>query len=302
MDYIGDPKFHDAIVIQGSAGCGKSTFTLRLSDHLRREGLRPIRIRLRDVILGKEFYSQMGEALSYEDDAYLKGHDRFIPGPDPLRGGAIFQEELRYGKNHAPLCPYVLILDGWDEISVAVSEGFKQRVKELLLRIRSELLRRDRTIVRVILTGRPSDAVDECTEFFRDETPILTVRILNPTQLPLYAEKLRAATERRPLSYEGVSNWKFPDQEDLKPVFARYEKEFRDKQENSGRFSEERDAKTGVAAVLGYPLLLHFTFRLLAEANINRKDLLESPTTLLPELCTRTGPERWSRSADAVCV
>jgi pantothenate kinase-related protein Tda10 len=112
MDYIADPHFREAIVIQGSAGCGKSTFTLRLADHLRREGLRPIRIRLRDVVLGKEFYSQLGEALSYEDDAYLRVRGRFVPGPDPLRGGAIFQEEIRYGSSSANICPYILILEG----------------------------------------------------------------------------------------------------------------------------------------------------------------------------------------------
>src|SRR5262249_34579878 len=156
----------------------------RLADHLRQEGLRPIRIRLRDVVLGKEFYSQMGEALSYEDDGYLTVRERFIPVADPLQNGTIFQEELRYFNGSAKLCPYVLILDGWEEISVGVSEGFKQRVKELLLRIRSELFRPGRPFVRVILTGRPSDAIDECTEFFRDETPVLTIRTLDPKQLP----------------------------------------------------------------------------------------------------------------------
>jgi hypothetical protein len=34
MGYISDPKFREPIVIQGSAGSGKSTFTLRLADHL----------------------------------------------------------------------------------------------------------------------------------------------------------------------------------------------------------------------------------------------------------------------------
>jgi hypothetical protein len=282
MEHIADPTFREAIVIQGSAGCGKSTFTLRLADHLRGEGLRPIRIRLRDVVLGKEFYSQLGEALSYEDDYYLRFHDRFAPGTEPLRGGAIFQEELRYGRNRAKLCPYVLILDGWDEISVAVSEGFKQRVKELLLRIRSELFRPGRPIVRVILTGRPSDAIDECTEFFRDETAVLTIRTLHPKQLPQYAERLRTATEQNLLSYDGNSHWKFPDDADLKPIFERYSEEF--SQNRDARHFSKSNVNTGVAAVLGYPLLLHFTFRLLAETDADRKELIESPTALLREL------------------
>src|SRR5262249_22317824 len=132
MDYLADPKFREPIVIQGSAGSGKSTFTLRFADHLRNEGLKPIRIRLRDVVLGKEFYQQFGDALAYEDDAYLETHEHFAAPPDPLRGGAIFQEVLRYRK--ASICPYVLILDGWDGISIAVAEGFRQRVRDLLLR------------------------------------------------------------------------------------------------------------------------------------------------------------------------
>jgi hypothetical protein len=272
MEYIADPKFREPIVIQGSAGSGKSTFTLRLSDHLRNEGLRPIRIRLRDVVLGKEFYLQFGDALNYEDDAYLRTHEHFTAPHDPLRGGAIFQEVLRYGK--APICPYVLILDGWDEISIAVAEGFRQRVRDLLLNIRRELLRPDRPMVRVILTGRPSDAIDECTDFFHDATPMLTVRILSPEQLDLYADKLRSATTRKPLHIEGAADWTFPEDEVLEPVFQQYEEAFRN-----------RDTENpGVAAVLGYPLLLHYTFRLLAEKNVNRKELIESPTALFRKL------------------
>jgi uncharacterized protein YjbI with pentapeptide repeats len=284
MEYIADPKFREAIVIQGSAGSGKSTFTLRLADYLRREGLRPIRIRLRDVILGKEFYSQLGEALSYQDEYYLEANERFVSAVDPLRGGAIFQEEVHYGDRRAVLCPYVLILDGWDEISVAVSEGFKQRVKDLLLRIRSELFRSGRPTVRVILTGRPSDAIDECTEFFRDETPVLTIRTLHPRQLPQYADKLRIATQQRPLSYDGVSYWTFPDQRSVKPIFDRYSEEFDEAQKGQPSALPGRKAQTGVAAVLGYPLLLHFTFRLLAETDADRKELIESPTALLRRL------------------
>jgi hypothetical protein len=237
---------------------------------------------LRDVVLGKEFYSQLGEALSYQDDGYLQTRERFVLGADPLRGGAVFNEQLRYAS--ALMCPYVLILDGWDEISVAVSEGFRQRVKELLLRIRSELLRPGGPTIRVILTGRPSDAIDECTEFFRDTTPVLTIRTLRPSQLPVYAELLRRATEEKPLSYEGVSYWTFPSEHDTQPLFDRYQKEFSDQRLALPDVSQGATAQTGVAAVLGYPLLLHFTFRLLAETNTDRRDLVGSPTTLLRRL------------------
>jgi Pentapeptide repeats (9 copies) len=166
---------------------------------------------------------------------------------------------------------------------VAVSEGFKQRVKELLLRIRSEVFRPGRPKVRVVLTGRPSDAVDECTEFFRDETAVLTVRTLHPNQLPLYAQLLRRATEQKLLSYEGVSYWTFPPENSLKPIFDRYTEAF-GKQRIVRNHLENRNRQTGVAAVLGYPLLLHFTFRLLSETDVDRKELIESPTALLRRL------------------
>jgi hypothetical protein len=48
LSIIADPGFRDAIVIQGVAGSGKSTFTLRLCTELRKLGLSPIRIRLRN--------------------------------------------------------------------------------------------------------------------------------------------------------------------------------------------------------------------------------------------------------------
>jgi hypothetical protein len=39
LNYFRDPRFSDAIVVQGVPGCGKSSFTLRLANVLRREGL-----------------------------------------------------------------------------------------------------------------------------------------------------------------------------------------------------------------------------------------------------------------------
>ena len=60
------------------------------------------------------------------------------------------------------ICPYVLILDGWDEISVAVSEGYRVKVERLLLEIRRTVLGANFPKVRVILTGRPLDVVEDC--------------------------------------------------------------------------------------------------------------------------------------------
>jgi len=51
LQLLGDPKFDDAVVIQGIAGAGKSAFTLSLCAELRNLGLRPVRIRMRDLTL-----------------------------------------------------------------------------------------------------------------------------------------------------------------------------------------------------------------------------------------------------------
>ena len=164
------------------------------------------------------------------------------------------------------LCPYILILDGWDEISVAVSEGLKIRVKELLLRIRSGV-----TVDagRVISQAGPPDAIDDCTEFFRDQTPVLTIRILKPEELPMYAGRLRLALTERPLRFDGASSWQFPEEAVLSPIYGRYRAEF------SGERREElKEEVAGTATVLGYPLLLHVTFRLLAEPGVDPKELI----------------------------
>jgi hypothetical protein len=52
---------------------------------------------------------------------------------------SIFQEKTRFGD--AEICPYVLILDGWDEISVAVNEGFEIEVGRMPKNVRDEFLR-----------------------------------------------------------------------------------------------------------------------------------------------------------------
>ena len=60
LEYLRDPKFNDAVVIQGVPGSGKSSFTLRLANALRREGLRPLRIRLRFLDLKKDLARSSG--------------------------------------------------------------------------------------------------------------------------------------------------------------------------------------------------------------------------------------------------
>jgi hypothetical protein len=271
LKYIRDPKFNEPIVIQGSAGSGKSSFTLQLAAKLNDDGLKPIRIRLRDVRIEKELFTALGEAVSLEDEIYLQTHDRWPAATNILQGGAIFRDEVPF--NDMRICRYVLILDGWDEISIAVSEGFKQRVKELLMNLRRELFGRG-PIVRIVLTGRPSDAIDDCADFFMPNTPVLTIRALTPTQLEQFAAKLRSALETQPVRPEEPSVWAMPSSEELREAFRRYRESRRD----SGSGAH------GATAVLGIPFLAQLAFRVVAGAQSEKYKVLDSETTLLRNL------------------
>jgi hypothetical protein len=166
-----DPDFKDAIVIQGVAGAGKSAFTLWLCAELVRQGLRPIRVLLRDLRLEqtRPISEVLAQAIRYPEEAYLSERPPYPHPDDPFLDGNIFKEKVRFG--NAYICPYVLILDGWDEINISVSEGFKVRIDRMLEQLRNTFLNNNIPL-RVVLTGRPSTAIMD-GYFLRQTTPIL---------------------------------------------------------------------------------------------------------------------------------
>jgi Pentapeptide repeats (8 copies) len=178
LKLIAEKSFHDAIVIQGIAGSGKSAFTLYLCTELRALGLRPVRIRMRHLPIGSNMTlgEEFAEALSQNS-----GDQEFdsLMGPRPRREHFsfthLFAESVSF--RGTQICPHVLILDGWDEVSVSVSEGFRRQIEDLLRGIRGEIIGRPGPPVRVILTGRPSLDVEE-SHFLRAGTPVLTIRPL----------------------------------------------------------------------------------------------------------------------------
>src|SRR6185436_17832782 len=96
-------------------------------------------------------------AVRLGDEDYESAMDTV---PDDLfLGGTIFRERVDF--RGTSISPYVLSLDGWDEISIAANEGFKVRVARLLDELRFEYLRDTPVPIRVILTGRPSTDVTE---------------------------------------------------------------------------------------------------------------------------------------------
>ena len=193
MSLIGEMNFQDAIIVQGVAGAGKSAFTQHLCKALRDAALRPLRVRMRDLSLDPRIslMDDVAAALrvSCGDDDFDK-----IAGARPNFSNvsiqSILDEVVPFGG--ARICPYVLIFDGWDEISISASEGFRIRIEKTLNAVRTQLLAGRSHRVRVILTGRPSEDVNEA-KFLLDETPVLTVRPFNDDQLRTFVDGLLTA-------------------------------------------------------------------------------------------------------------
>lgn len=189
---IRDPDFKDAIVVQGTAGGGKSAFTLQLCQVLREMALRPIRVRMRDLSLDPRIslLEDVAHALTLNS-----GDEEFdaASGPCPVSADLdmshILDEAVRLPG--VTVSPYVLIFDGWDEISISASEGFRIRIEKTLDAIRRQVLSGHPHRVRVVLTGRPSDDVNEA-KFLLDETPVLTVRPFTGPQLKSFVDRLIA--------------------------------------------------------------------------------------------------------------
>ena len=281
LDLIADPWFRDAIVIQGVAGAGKSAFTLRLCAELLDQGLRPIRIRLRDLRLDVHVKDALPKAVRLDEEPPRDTVGK--PRPDDLfLDGKIFKSSVPF-RGHA-ICPYVLILDGWDEISIASAEDFKSRVARMLEQVRSEYLSSHGAPVRVILTGRPSNDVSG-SNFLRDKTPVLTVRPLRPEQLRKFVRDLGAALEGRPVQVETADEWRLAEPEKLEPALARYEREFgemmeRVNEQGGAHTSATRGELQGSMEVLGLPLLAHLAVRLIAGWKGDTEKLLATSTTL----------------------
>ena len=274
LGLLGDDKLRDAIVIQGVAGAGKSTFTLRLCAELRNQGLRPIRVRLRDLKQDLPIRDALAQAVEFYDPAQgdhpapdLARLDADSLLPELLADDSVVFRDTRISRS-------VLILDGWDELSVGGSGNLHDRIERTLSQIRSEFLDRPRgsNPIRVVLTGRPSTSVEE-SKFLRDGTPILTVRPLNPQDLRTLVGKLtRVFVRPSDLFPEGH---KPIDPKMFDRVYATYDRDYEQLAE-SGRTASE----TGPLGVLGHPLLAQVVVRLVAFGAVEPEALIVDPTAL----------------------
>jgi hypothetical protein len=252
LGYLGDPALREPVVVQGPAGSGKSAFTLRLANRLADEGLRPVLVRFRDLRLS-----------SYDDvDELLQDAIRVAPlgeHPPPPAESVFAPEELRRTTRFrgAEISRTVIILDGWDEVTVTGSTRFQSQIEEWLPRLRQRFCDGAGPPVRLVLTGRPSAAVER-SRFLRRATPVLTVRPMRPDQLEGYARRI---SDR----LSGV-DWRL-DLDRCRDAFGRYRAWF-----------ERRDE--GGTDVLGSPLLALLAFRMVAEWPDDTGDLFARPSAL----------------------
>lgn len=279
MDLIGEKSFKDAIIVQGPAGSGKSAFTIRLAMELLRNGLNPIRIRFRDIPLAlKNIEDALPDSIRFWD-AEQRPDDLPAARPDELfLNMALFDQKVEF--NDSKICSYVLIIDGWDEVSVAAQKGFAVRIEEILSQIRDRFLNRvNRPIVRVILTGRPSSAVSEST-FLTKQTRLLTIRPLRPKVLRSFMVNLAPR----------LADPKEPDRSAPKrfdSILAQYKKEFEHR--TKGETEAPNADRKNSMEVLGLPLLTHLAVRLMVRwPDTELTPLVENPTTLYRELTNLT--------------
>jgi uncharacterized protein YjbI with pentapeptide repeats/GTPase SAR1 family protein len=267
MRLIKSKELENAIIIQGIAGSGKSSFTLRLCNELLEQGLSPICIRIGELTFDTHIKDALPKAVRFnaEDD---ERNDNLFLNDD------IFDEKGEGEFEH--ISKYVLILDGWDEISQS-DEGFKKKVAKMLDELNATYLSNKRPKVRVILTGRPSVDIGD-TNCLREKSPFLTLLKLTPEQLENYVGKIIAAVNSNPPMIEPnelTEFWKVADDKRFQTVFEQYAEEF----------AEDKEAKL---EVLGLPLLTYLTVRLVSEWHGDLSPLLENQTTLYRHLIDLT--------------
>jgi hypothetical protein len=268
---IADPQFNDAIVVQGVAGSGKSAFTLKLCAALREEGLRPIRIRMHDLSLDPRMslMEDVAQALvqnSGDDDFDRDNGSR--PAAAEIDLSHVLEESVPF--RQATIAPHVFIFDGWDEISISSSEGFRIRIEKTLDAIRRQMLSSRTHRVRVVLTGRPSEDVNEA-KFLQRDTPVLTVRPFTKPQLQGFAETL---TKQR-LTSVAEDERLLPSMQERIDALLR-------------QFDEDVDAGGNRQSILGLPLLALLAIWLVLNDQNPPEDVLVERTSLYRRLVDLT--------------
>jgi hypothetical protein len=241
LDWLQKENLQEFLVIEGSPGSGKSSFTIRLAVKLVEQGYQPIRVRLRD--LGK----------NADDEPIAEIAKKILEINPP---------ELEYALEHKQT-KAILILDGWDELTLLPDQNLNNRVGNFLESIRSGVLDRWKGRIPVILTGRPTKAVTTARNM-TENTRILTIYRFSPTQLKDYLVKLDAI-------YSTDSNLSA----DTDIILQRYEEDWRLSQ------GVPSSQVAGTTDVIGWPLLAHVAYRLMRECEPSRQTSLIADRTML---------------------
>ncbi|HYJ88784.1 MAG TPA: pentapeptide repeat-containing protein [Pyrinomonadaceae bacterium] len=241
LDWLQKENLQEFLVIEGSPGSGKSSFTIRLSVKLVEQGYQPIRVRLRD--LGKN-----------ADDEPIAEIAKKILEVDPA--------ELEYALEHNQT-KAMLILDGWDELTLLPDQNLINRVGNFLESIRNGVLDRWKGRIPVILTGRPTKAVTTARNM-TENTRILTIYRFSPAQLREYLVKLDSI-------YSTASNMS----PEIEIILQRYEDDWRLSQ------GVPSSQVAGTIDVVGWPLLAHVAYRLMRECEPSRQTSLIADRTML---------------------
>ena len=241
LDWLQKENLPEFLVIEGSPGSGKSSFTIRLSVKLVEQGYQPIRVRLRD--LGKK-----------ADDEPIAEIAKKILEVDPA--------ELEYALEHNQT-KAILILDGWDELTLLPDQNLNNRVGNFLESIRNGVLDRWKGRIPVILTGRPTKAVTTARNMTKN-TRILTIYRFSPAQLRDYLVKLDAI-------YSPDSNMS----SDIDIILQTYEDDWKLSQ------GVPSSQVAGTTDVIGWPLLAHVAYRLMRECEPSRQTSLIADRTML---------------------
>ncbi len=274
-----DGDYNEPIVIQGPAGSGKSSFTLWLNNKLMEEGLTPIRIQFKHIDFNGDFdlYSELHNAVKTAT-ASLKSSiepkkDDFscLSSENVFLNGKIFEDTTTYYKNNK-LCPYVLILDGWDELSLAQSQTFKDRIDKVLATVKKNLITsNDKSKVKIIVTGRPTEDVTKDSNFITPNTKILTIKPLNPESLNNLFDNI-------------VKHSQYPDhakmKEEIKSIIEAYTEYFNSRTEQE-LINQHYEA-------IGMPLLAALVLKLASNEDYQLKELFNNPTDLYRSLADLT--------------
>jgi uncharacterized protein YjbI with pentapeptide repeats len=291
MQLIAKKDEKEPIIIQGFAGSGKTSFTLRLCERLIEEGLSPIRVRLRDITLSKNIEEALPQAVRLSNEEYVDKNPLISDAILKEKGVGAFSEVSRY----------VLILDGWDELSVSASEGFKAKVEKMLEQLKNYIKFKP-VPLKIILTGRPSTEVTDNT-FLKEKTPILTVRDSSPEQLEQFINKITEAA--KPSQIEAF-------REKLKDAPKEYLPVALDDEEMPLEIEDwaklTKDKFTDILEtyrrnpkdieVLGLPLLAHLASRLIAVWEDDALRLVHDKTLLYRNLINLTCEKAGKASVD----